>query len=351
MFGEEVNLEDDLGFGRAWDGGDVKDVASGEVVGEVRSICEGFGGDFQEAVSDQPGVVQDIRIALTGSLNCVGELLAVLKAGTVDRPSLIRGLMAASAGMGRAIALTNRKVGDGVNDRRAIVHDVNNLIAAPFGFVSLLLDDLNAGTEVDESQLVEDLSFISAGMEKAIALTGRKLDSAGNLKIERKKVDLSLLIDTLLNYCRSIFGEKIKVDFTGPKQFMIEADESNLFSALLNIVKNAGEALLEQKNNPNPTIEVKLSQVEAIGCRYAKIEVGDNGPGISPEMRKSIFEGKQVTTKGERGHGIGLQSALKVDEAHGGKVILESVSAAELQPGASTGTMFTIMLPLSRREA
>ena len=67
------------------------------------------------------------------------------------------------------------------------------------------------------------------------------------------------------------------------------------------------------------------------------VEIGDNGPGISPEVEAHMFE-PFFTTKGVgEGTGLGLDTALRIVRKHRGTIQVES------KPG---DTRFQIFLPL-----
>ncbi len=69
------------------------------------------------------------------------------------------------------------------------------------------------------------------------------------------------------------------------------------------------------------------------------VEIGDNGPGIPPEIREHIFE-PFFTTKGVgKGTGLGLETAARIVRDHGGDIGVESV------PG---DTRFQIRLPFAQ---
>jgi signal transduction histidine kinase len=68
------------------------------------------------------------------------------------------------------------------------------------------------------------------------------------------------------------------------------------------------------------------------------VEIGDNGPGISPEVRPHIFE-PFFTTKGVgEGTGLGLDTAQRIVKKHRGSIQVLS------QPG---DTRFEVRLPLA----
>ncbi|MFO0873495.1 MAG: HAMP domain-containing sensor histidine kinase, partial [Phycisphaerales bacterium] len=70
-----------------------------------------------------------------------------------------------------------------------------------------------------------------------------------------------------------------------------------------------------------------------------ELSVEDNGPGVAAEIRDQIFE-PFVSTKGQRGTGLGLAVTRKIAQEHGGAIGVQS------EPGK--GSVFTIVLPLSQ---
>ena len=72
------------------------------------------------------------------------------------------------------------------------------------------------------------------------------------------------------------------------------------------------------------------------------VEIGDNGPGISPEVKPHIFE-PFFTTKGVgQGTGLGLDTVQRIIKKHSGSIQVES------QPG---DTRFQVWLPMSQAPA
>ncbi len=122
----------------------------------------------------------------------------------------------------------------------------------------------------------------------------------------------------------------------------IDMDAHLMFQALRNLIRNAIEAHQEDRRSgrreasaPPPMIVVRTK----VHGDVAAIEVADNGPGISQEDLKKIFEA-YYTTK-FRGTGLGLLVVHRVVTEHGGEIHVES------HPGV--GTRFVITLPLVER--
>lgn len=119
------------------------------------------------------------------------------------------------------------------------------------------------------------------------------------------------------------------------------ADKNQLIQAILNIVRNAYQALTETQYAQNPTITLRTRikrQVFLGGKRYRlaiQVDIDDNGPGIDPKLLESIFY--PMVSSRPRGNGLGLSIAQTIINQHNGLIECESV------PGL---TRFSITLPL-----
>jgi nitrogen fixation/metabolism regulation signal transduction histidine kinase len=105
------------------------------------------------------------------------------------------------------------------------------------------------------------------------------------------------------------------------------ADRDQLTQVLVNLVKNAEEAMKDKGGQVR--VRVKGTETDAI------VEVEDTGPGIPPEHRARIFE-PYFTTK-EGGTGLGLAIAARILQEHGGKLEVGG------EPGQ--GARFSVVLP------
>ena len=119
------------------------------------------------------------------------------------------------------------------------------------------------------------------------------------------------------------------------------ADKNQLIQALLNIVRNAVQAI---QSEGEITIKTRIQRHMTIGRkRYKltiKIEVSDTGPGIKPELMDQIFY-PMITGRAE-GTGLGLSIAQSLINQHNGLIECES------EPGQ---TVFSIYLPLENSYA
>ena len=107
-----------------------------------------------------------------------------------------------------------------------------------------------------------------------------------------------------------------------PVDLVLYADEKLIEQVLINLIKNASEALT---NCHNPTITL----IAELSNDLIQIKVKDNGPGISSEVIENIFI-PFFTTK-EKGSGIGLSLSRQIMLLHGGNVSVKSTPNIETE--------------------
>lgn len=108
---------------------------------------------------------------------------------------------------------------------------------------------------------------------------------------------------------------------------------SKIQQVLFNILKNGAEAMAEAKT-ARPRFSIRVAGEEDT----ARIEIQDNGPGMSLDLQKKIFQPFYTTKGREKGTGLGLSvSSFIIKENHHGELKVDS------EPGM--GTTFIIRLP------
>jgi len=118
----------------------------------------------------------------------------------------------------------------------------------------------------------------------------------------------------------------------------IQADKNQLIQAVLNIVRNAVQAL---EGNGIITFKTRIHRHMTLGGKHYKLAVKcviiDNGPGIDPGMMNQIFY-PMITGRAE-GTGLGLSIAQSLINQHNG--LIECTS----EPGNTAFSMFLPMEP------
>ncbi len=147
----------------------------------------------------------------------------------------------------------------------------------------------------------------------------------------RKEIRVSeLLFDItgLYNNCCAENGITCSIQ-PGPENLVILADEAQLKQVMINLIKNAIEAL---KDIPEPRLGIAVKRV----LNHVSVEISDNGTGIPPANLDKIFV-PFFSTK-QDGSGIGLSLSRQIIRNHGGQI---SVASEE-----GKGTTFRITLPV-----
>ena len=132
----------------------------------------------------------------------------------------------------------------------------------------------------------------------------------------------------------------------------VEVDPQLVLQALLNIVRNAMQAVAD---TPRPRIKL-LSRIERqltlFGKRHKvalRIDIQDNGPGIPEQIQEHLFY--PMISARDNGTGLGLSIAQSIIHQHQGLIKFENLHCGAncgANGGANGGACFTILLPLEQ---
>lgn len=217
---------------------------------------------------------------------------------------------------------------------RNLAHEIKNPLGGIRGAAQLLEHELS-----DRPELKEYTEVIQEEALRLQSLVDRLLAP------HRRHVRSEINIHEVLERVRSIAlaeypqGLSIRRDYDTSLPHMV-ADKEQLIQVVLNIVKNAIQAM---KGNGEVILRTRVArQVTLARKRHGlalKLQIVDNGPGIPEEIRDHIFY-PLVTGRAE-GTGLGLTLAQAYVHQHGGSIEFES------RPGQ---TCFTVMLPFSNTD-
>jgi two-component system, NtrC family, nitrogen regulation sensor histidine kinase NtrY len=220
---------------------------------------------------------------------------------------------------------------------RVLTHEIRNS-TIPISTLSevvlqLFLDGNNerkSKNEIDDHTIedaVEGLATIqkrSKGLVKFIN-TYNQLNKLP--EPEFKNVCLNEVLTTVENLMRpTAENQKVELEITyNPKDKKINIDAQLIEQVLINLIKNAIEAL---ENTDKPIISIEVSST-----KYgSSITVHDNGPGIPEEAMDNIFTPFYTTKKD--GSGIGLSLSRQIMKLHHGKISVKSIT--------DSGTLFQL---------
>jgi len=214
---------------------------------------------------------------------------------------------------------------------RNLAHEIKNPLGGIRGSAQLLQHEL------DDLQLREFTDVIIAEADRLQDLMNRLLSSHCMMRPAPLNIH-----DVLERVRRLILAEfpalniRRDYDLSLPE---LTADREQLIQAILNIVRNAAQAL---EGHGEIRLRTRIARQVTLAKRRFKLaldlQVVDNGPGISAEIRDKIFY--PLVSGRDGGSGLGLSLAQSFIEQHQGMIDVDS------RPGR---TCFTILLPISDR--
>ncbi len=213
-----------------------------------------------------------------------------------------------------------------------LAHEFKNAMAALHGYAQFLqtVDQDEHGRSATEA-LLEEVRNLSE-------MTTAFLNFARPQTLQLEEVSVDEMVQECIRELKPLFASR-NVECVSPtasvgKAMEVRADNRMLRQALLNLIRNAAEAVTDDQTDRRVTIDTFVDEAESRPC--AVIAISDTGPGIASSDLQKIFI-PFFTTK-SHGHGIGLALAHRVIAEHGG-----TLTATASPTG---GAVFTVRLPL-----
>jgi len=207
-----------------------------------------------------------------------------------------------------------------------LTHEIMNSVTPISSLSSSLNDklkkDLNQNGTAESSTLnllIEGLDAMAIRTKGLLSFTDsfRKLSKVPQPKLA--EFEIQKLIERINLLFQPTFNSSgIKFNYSiSPEARIITADPSQFEQVFINLIQNATEALSNKQNG-----EIKLT-VSKISDGKTKIDLSDNGIGISQEIIEKVFV-PFFTTK-EKGSGIGLSLSRQIIRKHGGSIEINSI--------------------------
>lgn len=209
-----------------------------------------------------------------------------------------------------------------------INHDLRNLLAS----AQLFSDQLST---LPDPRVQRFAPKLMRALERAIAFCQSTLSygRAQEPPPERRHLLLEPLVGEVHETLGIGAGTPIRWITAIERNMTVDADHDQLFRILLNLSRNAAQAL-ESRAAKDPGHD----QIRITGRREGSvsvIEVSDTGPGIADKARAHLFEAFQGSTR-SGGSGLGLAIAAELVRAHGGEIRLVD---------GTIGATFSITIP------
>jgi len=176
-------------------------------------------------------------------------------------------------------------------------------------------------------------------------------------KIAKQTFRASEIVNSLLNFSRTSTTAYVEVDLNRVIQDTLNLIEHQLDKSAIEVKLDLSEASLAVKGNSGKLQQVFLNlflnardAMESGGRLsvstwtedgFARVEVADSGPGISPEHLGRIYDPFFTTKAARKGTGLGLAVTYGIVREHGGNIKVDSRLGA--------GSRFQVELPLARK--
>jgi len=226
-----------------------------------------------------------------------------------------------------------------------IAHDFNNILVPIMGYADMAISSLPPS-----EPLVDDLKQILTAATRAKELVEQILVFSRQLEMERKPLNLQLIVKEALKLLRPAIPTTVeirqRIDNSCEK---ILADAAQMHQVIVNLCTNAYQAMGEKGGLL--TIELKQVSVDAATAKfhpnlheadYVRLTVSDTGVGMNKAILDRIFEPFFTTKAVNKGTGMGLAVVHGIVRSHHGDILVYS------EPGK--GTTFHVYLPIVKTE-
>lgn len=212
-----------------------------------------------------------------------------------------------------------------------VAHEVNNPLAVINEKAGLAQDLLSMDGDFPHKQkLIGLLQSIESTVERARSITHRLLGFSRRMEAHQQELSLGEIVEETIGFMeRGAKNRGVSITTEGFGEApRIVSDRGQLQQVFLNLMGNALDAVAD-----GGAIAVRCAAADDGGV---KVQVSDNGKGMSEEVRKHIFE-PFYSTKKDKGTGLGMFITYGIVRRLGGDIDVESEEGR--------GTTFTITLP------
>lgn len=211
-----------------------------------------------------------------------------------------------------------------------IAHEIRNPLTAIKGVMFLQQKRFQPGTKEHADATIVDREILR--LERIVSNV-LLFAHPGDARLALTTADAPLReVQALL--APELAKANIQLVLADAPRLPIQADAAQLKQVLINLVRNAAEAIVQ---NGMVTLRARADR-KRLGHKETGaviLEVEDNGRGIPAEVQKRLFD-PFFTTK-DTGTGLGLSIALRIVQGHGGRL--------EYQTAPGRGTTFRVVLP------
>ncbi|MCC6681691.1 MAG: GHKL domain-containing protein [Phycisphaeraceae bacterium] len=208
-----------------------------------------------------------------------------------------------------------------------IAHEIRNPLAAIHLYTRLISDDLTLASPNTQAA-TDNAGKIADAVRSLNAIVTDVLHFAREMLPRRRTVSASDLIERAVCAHRpAIEQAQVAVSMQVDDDLLLEVDGDLVQQALLNLIRNAVDAMCESQTRRKLTIKAVRRGREVV------IAVADTGPGIAPEHAERLFN--PFFTTRNTGTGLGLAIVHRILDAHGAAISVRN----------QRGAVFTLTFP------
>lgn len=237
--------------------------------------------------------------------------------------------------------LTHRAAARSVSGLASVLaHEIKNPLSGIRGAAQLLEQNLS-----DADRALTQL--ICSETDRIRNLVDRMEVFGDERPLAKEPVNIHDVLDHVRRLCESGFGRGIRfIEDYDPSLPPVAGNRDKLVQAILNLVKNAVEAIGDNKaqgriimsTSFRPGVRLSVQGSDSRISLPLMIQIEDNGSGVPEHLKEHLFD-PFVTTK-PYGTGLGLALVAKIINDHGGIIELDS------EPKR---TVFRVLLPMQER--
>lgn len=219
--------------------------------------------------------------------------------------------------------LTARKLDDWSRMSAVLAHEISNPLEAIQNLVYLISHSERASPEIVELALTA-----GSEVERVVKISRSSLAFFRHTTTP-EATDLMAAAESVRALLIAVFSNKnVRLDIVGHGDLTVEALPGELRQVLLNLIRNACEAIPVSGGAVTVTLTGDTDGVEIV--------IADEGTGIDPAILPNLFT-FGISTKGEKGNGMGLWTVKHIVTRHGGTIRVES--------SMGKGTRFVLRWP------
>jgi two-component system NtrC family sensor kinase len=218
----------------------------------------------------------------------------------------------------------------------SIAHEINNPLESITNLLYLM--------EIDHSspqKSAEYLKLAQRELNRVVDISKQTLTFSRETSTPVRLHLAELIEEVLVLYGRKVADKDLRIIREYESSQAITAFPGEMRQVLSNLITNAIEA-----STRGGTLILRIRDTRKwsdVGVRGLRFSLADNGPGISPDVRRRLGE-PFFTTKGQEGTGLGLWVTRSILSRYGGNLQLRSSTSEN-----GHGTVFSIFLPTNMR--